>query len=171
MMRHIVLVGLPGSGKSLVGAEAATLLSAAVHDIDAILVRRMQMPIDRIFGEFGEARFRELERGAVATAFAEPPAVIVPGGGWAAQPGALESVRPAAFLIYVKVPPAVAAARASSGEIRPLLTGPSPIERMRGILKEREPYYLRADAEVMNEGPPTETAAAIAAMARQYAGW
>jgi shikimate kinase len=170
-MRHIVLVGLPGAGKSVVGAEAATLLSAAFHDIDAILVRRMQMPIDRIFGELGEPRFRELEREAVAAALAGPPAVVVPGGGWSAQPGALEAVRPSAFLIYVKVPPAVAAARAASGELRPLLTGPSPVERMRGILKEREPYYLRADAEVMNEGPPTETAAAVAAMARQYAGW
>ncbi len=170
-MRHILLVGLPGAGKSAVGAEAAALLSAPLHDIDAILVRRMQMPVERIFGELGEARFRELEREAVAAALAGPAAVIVPGGGWAAQPGALESVRPAAFLIYVKVPPAVAAARAASGEARPLLTGPSPLERMRGILKEREPYYLRADAEVMNEGPPTEAATAIATMARHYAGW
>ena len=170
-MRHIVLVGLPGSGKSVIGAEAAVLLSAQVHDIDAILVRRMQMPIERIFGELGEARFRELEREAVGAAVAGPPAIVVPGGGWAAQPGALESVRPAAFLIYVKVPPATAAARAASGEARPLLTGPSPLERMRAILKDREPCYLRADAEVMNEGPPVEAAAAIAAMARQYAGW
>ncbi|HEU4830383.1 MAG TPA: shikimate kinase, partial [Gemmatimonadales bacterium] len=151
--------------------EAATLLSAAAHDIDAILVRRMQMPIERIFGEFGEARFRELEREAVSAALGGPPSVVVPGGGWAAQPGALESVRPAAFLIYVKVPPAVAAARAAGGEARPLLTGPSPLERMRAILKDREPCYLRADAEVLNEGPPAETAAAIAKMARQYAGW
>lgn len=170
-MRHIVLVGLPGAGKSAVGAEAAALLSAAVHDIDAILVRRMQMPIERIFGEFGEARFRELEREAVAAALAEAPSVIVPGGGWAAQPGAIESVRPAAFLIYVKVPPAMAATRAANGEARPLLTGPSPLERMRTILKDREPCYLRADAEVLNEGPPAETAKAIANMARQYAGW
>ena len=170
-MRHIVLVGLPGAGKSVIGAEAAVLLSTQVHDIDAILVRRMQMPIERIFGELGEARFRELEREAVGAAVAGQPAVVVPGGGWAAQPGALASVRPAAFLIYVKVPPATAAARAASGEARPLLTGPSPLERMRAILKDREPCYLRADAEVMNEGPPAEAAAAIAAMARQYAGW
>jgi shikimate kinase len=169
-MRHIVLVGLPGAGKSVIGAEAAALLSAPAHDIDATLVRRMQMPVERIFGELGETTFRELEREAVAAAVSGPAAVIIPGGGWAAQPGALESVRPA-FLIYVKVPPAIAAARAASGEVRPLLTGPSPLERMRAILKDREPYYLRADAEVGNEGPPSEAAKAIATMARQYAGW
>jgi shikimate kinase len=168
-MRHIILVGLPGAGKSVIGAEAATLLSAPIHDIDAILVRRMQMPIDRIFGEFGESRFRELEREAVAAALAGPASVIVPGGGWSVQPGAIESVRPGAFLIYVKVPPALAAARAA--DVRPLLSGTSPLERMRTILKERESYYLRADAEVLNTGPPTEASAAIAAMARQYAGW
>ena len=170
-MRPLVLVGLPGAGKSRIGAEAATLLSAPVADIDAILVRRMQMPIERIFGEFGEPRFRELERAAVAAALAGQPGVIVPGGGWAAQPGATESVRPAAFLIYVKVPPALAATRVSEGELRPLLSGATPLERMRTILKDREPFYLRADAEVMNDGPPGEAAAAIAAMARRYAGW
>lgn len=171
-MRHLVLVGLPGSGKSVLGAAAAELLGAPCTDIDALLVRRMQMPMERIFGEQGEARFRELEQEAVAAALAAPPGVVVPGGGWAAQPGALESVRPAAFLIYVKVPPTVAAARISGGEVRPLLAGGTLLERMRTLLREREPFYLRADAEVGNDKvPPAAAAAQVVRLARQYAGW
>src|SRR5690606_39706632 len=91
---------------------------------------------------------------------------------WAAQPGAIESVRPGAFLIYVKVPPAVAANRLAGADPRPLLAGPNPLDRMRALLAEREPFYLKADAEVVNDRAGPEVAAqAVAAMVRQYAGW
>ena len=171
-MKHLILVGLPGAGKSSVGAETAELLGTRCHDIDAIMVRRMQMPIDRIFGELGEQRFRQLEREAVAEALGEPPAVIVPGGGWAAQPGAMEAARASAFIIYLKVPVADAANRVQAGDLRPLLTGPSPMDRLRSLLEEREPFYLLADTEVRNaDGTVQDAAQQVAQLARQYAGW
>lgn len=171
-MRHIVIVGLPGAGKSSIGSHAAELLGTRCIDVDAVMVRRMQMPIERMFGELGETRFRQLEREAVADALGEPPAVIVPGGGWAAQAGAMEAARAAAFIIYVKAPVADAATRAEAGEVRPLLTGASPIDRMRLLLEEREPFYLLADTEVRNaDGTVEEAAQQVAELARQYAGW
>lgn len=172
MMRHVVLIGLPGAGKSSVGTYAAELLRTRCVDIDALIVRRMGMTIEHIFGEFGEPRFRELERETVAAALEEPPAVIVPGGGWAAQPGVIEGVRDRAFIIYVKAPVADAAARAERGEARPLLTGASPIERMRALLAEREPFYLQAEAQVANEQRSAEaTAIEVVHLAKHYAGW
>ena len=88
MPRHLVLVGLPGCGKSAVGRDVAEALGAPLFDIDQLLVREMGMPVAQIFGMVGEPRFREMEHKAVQAAVgAEEPAVIVPGGGWAAQPG------------------------------------------------------------------------------------
>jgi len=171
-MRHIVLVGLPGAGKSAVGAHAAELLRTTCVDVDAVILRRMQMPIDRIFGEHGELRFRQLERDAVAAALGEPPCVIVPGSGWAVQDGALKGIGDRAFIIYVKAPVVDAAARVERGEARPLLTGANPIDRMRGLLVERESFFLRADAEVVNDRRTIEASAAeVAHLAKQYAGW
>ena len=79
MRRHVLLVGLPGVGKSAVGKLVADGLPAPLLDIDMILVRQMGMPVAQIFGMVGEPRFRAMERDAVATAQAREPAVIIPG--------------------------------------------------------------------------------------------
>ena len=172
MKRHVVLVGLPGSGKSTVGRLAAERLGADFVDVDALIVRRMQMPVARIFAEFGEPRFRELEREAMDALLKADPAVLAPGGGWAVQPGALDASRPRAFVVFLRTPFATAASRVVDAEDRPLLL-PNPLERMRRLAAEREPVYERADAEVRNDPPRTAAQAAddVVALARARAGW
>jgi shikimate kinase len=172
MPRHIVLVGLPGSGKSAVGKLASEALGAPLIDIDGLLVREMGMPIMQIFGMLGEPRFREMEREAVKAAQARDPCVIVPGGGWAAQPGHLEAAKPSSLVIYLKCQAATAARRSEQGEGRPLLAGGDPVQKMRLLLEERERFYQRADHVVDAEGNPLEAVAAeVMALARQHGGW
>ena len=103
MKKHIVLIGLPGAGKSTVGRIVAERLHAGFVDIDTILIRKEGKPIAMIFAEKGEPAFREMERKEVAAALAHEPAVIVPGGGWAAQPGALDGAKPRGYFVYLKV--------------------------------------------------------------------
>jgi shikimate kinase len=172
MPRHIVLVGLPGSGKSTVGKLVAEALGASLIDIDGLLVREMGMPIIQIFGMLGEPRFREMEREAVKAAQARDPCVIVPGGGWAAQPGQLEAAKQSSLVVYLKCQPGTAAKRSEQGEARPLLAGGDPVQKMKQLLDEREPFYRRADHEVNTENhPPEAVAAEVMALARQHGGW
>jgi shikimate kinase len=172
MPKHIVLVGLPGSGKSTVGKLVAEALDTSVIDIDGLLVREMGKPVTQIFGMLGEARFREMERDAVNAAQAREPCVIVPGGGWAAQPGQLEAAKAGSLVIYLKCQAATAAKRSEQGEARPLLAGGDPGQRMRALLEEREPFYRQADHEVNTEGrQPEAVAAEVMTLARQYGDW
>jgi len=149
--RHLILIGLPGSGKSTVGPLVAQGLAIPFVDLDSVIIRRMGMPVDRIFGEFGEARFRELEREATAERLAAEPSVIAPGGGWAVQPGNLDLARERAFLFYLQVAPAIALERAAHGAVRPLLSGGEGLARMHTLLAERESSYRQADVTVAND--------------------
>ncbi len=173
MRRHVVLVGLPGAGKTTVGRLVAQRLGCAFTDLDAIIVRRAQMPVPRIFGEFGESGFRRFEREAMEQAMAQEPGVVAPGGGWAAQPGNLEAVAGRAFVVYLRCLLATAAKRTDRDANRPLLVGTDPVARMKELLAVREPFYLRADAEVRNDPPraPAQVADEVAQLARERAGW
>ncbi|HWA56511.1 MAG TPA: shikimate kinase [Gemmatimonadales bacterium] len=171
MKRHIVLVGLPGAGKTTVGKLVAEKLGTQVIDIDALVVRKMQMPVARIFAEHGEAKFRILEAEAMRQAVGGTAAVITPGGGWVAQPGALEETRDTCYLVYLRTMASTAAKR-SADYGRPLLMGEDPLEKMRQLLKEREPYYSKAHAEVKADvKAPPALADDVVQLAKAHAGW
>ncbi|MBA2458094.1 MAG: shikimate kinase [Gemmatimonadales bacterium] len=172
MPRHLVLVGLPGAGKSTVGRLAAEALGAPLIDVDLLLARETGMPVAQIFGMAGEVKFRQMERDAVKTARAREPCVIVPGGGWAAQPGEITEARSDSLLIYLKCPPEVALTRTEQGEVRPLLAGGDPVKQMRSLLEEREPYYQLADYVVeARTRPPEAVAGEVVGLARRWGGW
>jgi shikimate kinase len=143
-----------------------------VIDIDSLLVREMGMPVTQIFGMVGEARFRQMERDAVNTAQAREACVIVPGGGWAAQPGQLQAAKQLSLIIYLKCDTATATKRSEQGETRPLLAGGDPGQRMRTLLEEREPFYLQADHKVdADYSKPEAVAAEVMELARKHGGW
>ena len=172
MPRHVVLVGLPGVGKSTVGHLVSEELPAPMIDIDQLLVRETGRPVDQIFGMLGEPYFRQLERKAVLAALDGDPAVIVPGGGWAAQPGQMETAMRCALIIYLKCTAGTAARRSEQGESRPLVAGPDPLQRMSALLHERESFYRLAHHEVSaGTRDAAEVARDVVALAKADAGW
>ena len=172
MKRHIVLIGLPGAGKSTVGRMVAERLHAGFVDIDNVLIRKEGKPISMIFAEKGEQAFREMERKEVEVALGNEPAVIAPGGGWAAQPGALDGARSRGYFVYLKSRAEVAAGRAEPSGTRPVLMGDDPVVLMRELYTARDPFYAKADATVLTEAKSAENVAAeVVKLAQTGAGW
>jgi shikimate kinase len=167
-----VLVGLPGSGKTTVGQLVAQRLQAGFVDIDAIIERREGRPIAMIFAEKGEAAFRDMERKEMETALGNAAAVIAPGGGWAAQPGAIAAAKPHALVIYLRTRPETAAQRAAPAGTRPMLSGEDPATRMRQLQKEREAFYGTAHAAVdADHKTAQQVANEVVRLAQSSAGW
>lgn len=153
-MRHVVLIGLPGAGKSTVGPLIAEALGVPFVDLDVRIAARTGRPVGRIFAEAGEPAFRALERAEMDAALGEPASVIAPGGGWAAQPGAIDAARPHARILYMRCDPAAAARRLGAESGRPLLAGGNVEARVRALLDAREAAYTLADATVVAEDEP-----------------
>src|SRR5918999_4887106 len=149
---HVVLVGLPGSGKTTVGRGVAEQLGRAFLDLDQEIERREGADIATIFAEKGEPYFRERER-AVTAELAEIGGLIVsPGGGWITNGDALAILRPRARIVYLKVTPETALKRmGASRTSRPILVRPDPIGELRRLLLERGPAYQRADDVIDTE--------------------
>jgi shikimate kinase len=172
MPRHVVLVGLPGVGKSTVGRLVSEGLPAPLIDIDHLLVREVGRPVDQIIGMMGEPYFRQIERKAVLAALDGDPAIIVPGGGLAAQPGMMETAVRCALVIYLKCTPSTAVRRSQEGEVRPLIAGPDPVQKMGELLTEREPFYRLAHHELATgTRDAEEVAKEVMSLARSKAGW
>ena len=151
--------------------EAAELLGAPWVDLDQAIAVAQGATIPELFAQHGEAHFRDLERQTLALLLeAEVPAVIATGGGWAAQPGNLESVAGRSLTLYMCVTPEVAARRLGPALDRPLLTG-AVLPRLRELLAARERWYRLADLEIDASAAPEVVAAAVHTAARQYGGW
>lgn len=80
-MRNIVIVGMPGSGKTTVSNELGEKLGREVIDTDSEIVARAGMSIPEIFEKFGEEHFRALETQVLADAGKLSGRIISTGGG------------------------------------------------------------------------------------------
>ena len=79
--RPVTLVGMMGSGKTIIGKKLAQELDLPFIDSDARIVETAGISIAEIFDIAGEAKFRAMERDAIRTAVDEGPAILSTGGG------------------------------------------------------------------------------------------
>ncbi|MCC6244052.1 MAG: shikimate kinase [Gemmatimonadaceae bacterium] len=143
---HIVLVGLPGAGKSTVGRAVAKVLGRPFLDFDVEIERRTGKSVARLFAEEGEARFRERERALTTELAAAPPMVLAPGGGWVTNPGIMEQIRPPGRIVHLAISTSGALRRVSrSRNVRPLLKTVDPQRTLDEILAKRAHLYSMAD--------------------------
>ncbi|WP_167202254.1 3-dehydroquinate synthase [Actinomyces respiraculi] len=122
----LVLVGLPGAGKTTVARLLARELRTVSVDLDAEIRRRARMSVPAIFEAEGEEGFRDRETSALRsllTGAATTAGVISLGGGAVLRP-ANRDMLTGHTVVHLSVTPATAAARVGDGGGRPLMAGP-----------------------------------------------
>lgn len=170
--RPIVLVGLPGAGKTTVGRLVAERLGAPFADFDRLIEDRIGKSVARIFSEDGEGVFRDLEAAIGAEQLAAEPSVLSPGGGYVLDERSRLLALQLALVVYLETSPAAAAQRLAGQADRPLLRGFEPTLRLRQLMEQRESVYLQAQSRVTTDGrTPEEVADVVAELARAQGGW
>jgi shikimate kinase len=155
----VYLVGMPGSGKSVVGAELAARLGVPFVDLDAEVEQDAGATVAEIFRDRGEPAFRELEAAALVRASREDPSVVACGGGVVLEPANRITLRATGTCVFLDVPVPQLRDRVRPDADRPLVRREGDLER---LLAEREPLYREFAAHVVDgRGTPGEVAAAI----------
>jgi len=101
---NLVLVGMPGCGKSSVGQSVAQLLGRPFADCDEVLVQRAGMSIPDIFSKYGEPYFRDLESQVLEDLCKKGGQVIATGGGAVMRPQNIRSMRQNSRVAFLRRP-------------------------------------------------------------------
>ena len=159
---RILLVGFMGSGKTRVGQALAKLLGWRFRDFDQEISARVGLPIPEIFRQHGEALFREMEERVGAQLLLERDVVLASGGGWPAALGRMEGLGPTTLSVWLQVTAEEAIRRVrKEGPTRPLLAVSDPVSRAKTLLKDREPFYERAQVAIDSTAAGPEELARI----------
>lgn len=148
-MRNIVLIGMPGCGKSTLAALLGRATGRPVFDADEVLAGLARMPAADYLTRNGEAAFRRLETEVLTDLGKTSGAVIATGGGCVTRPENYPLLHQNGILLWLRRDAALL-----PREGRPLSLASPP----EALLRAREPLYRRfADAALDNDGAPEET--------------
>ncbi|HEY1952439.1 MAG TPA: shikimate kinase [Gemmatimonadaceae bacterium] len=147
----MILVGLPGVGKTTIGKAVARHLGRPFLDFDQEIERRAGLDVREIFRLRGEDHFRDLEFALSQELSGQSGMILSPGGGWITQKRSVELLRSAGRIIYLRASPEAVARRLRRVETRPLLAGRDPVIALRELYQRRRSLYETADVVLETE--------------------
>ena len=151
--QNIVLIGMPGSGKTTIGQALARLTGRTAIDLDEQIVKADGRTIPEIFAGSGEAAFRALEREAAQTWGRESGLILVAGGGIVKDERNYHALKQNGRVYQIERELSLL-----PREGRPL----SQAADLGAMLRERAPLYARfRDAGISNETTPEDAAKRI----------
>lgn len=163
-MKNIVLIGMPGCGKSTFGKRLAKRLGRKFYDADEVLEQREQRTIKDFFAESEDA-FRAAETRTLAFLAELEDAVIATGGGAVKRSENMELMKHKGVVVFLDRKPEQILGNIE-GDARPLLAADK--QRIFKLYEERIDLYRKyADKIITNSGDFGRTLVALEAYAKQ----
>lgn len=152
-MENIVLIGMPGCGKSTVGAMLAEQLDRRLVDTDAEIIKLAGMSIPEIFARHGQSHFRQLEKKVIREYGKRSGLIIATGGGCVTEADNYDALHQNGRIFWLV------------RELEQLPTDGRPLSqagKLEQLYHEREPLYNRfSDCLIDNNGAPNQTISQI----------
>jgi shikimate kinase len=159
---RVVLVGLPGVGKTTVGLALAHELGVAFVDLDDAVSSRCGEPAASLLRSRGEPAFRVLETDALGSVLARDKGMVLATGGGTVESGGARTLLCGEPLVVQLVAPTFSLLERLGGADRPLLEDPSA-ESLADLEKRRGAWYAQvATATVDASGPVDAVVDAVA---------
>ncbi|AFR26919.1 shikimate kinase [Bartonella quintana] len=146
--RALVLVGLMGAGKSVIGKRIATMLGLPFYDSDQEIEKAAQMTIIEFFKVYGESEFRALEQHVTLSLMKKSPLVLATGGGAYINEDIRQVINKNGISIWLKADLDILMKRVSRHPTRPLLQTANPKETMKKLMEQRYPIYAKANLTI-----------------------
>lgn len=156
-MLKLVLIGLPGSGKTTVGRQLARRLQLPFVDSDHEIEQRLGCSIREYFEREGEERFRDFEQQIIDELTQGASCVLSTGGGAVLRPVNRQHMHDRGQVVYLRSQPDDVYRRVKHDRSRPLLQVNDPLQRLRDLYAVRDPLYRETAHFVIETGRPSVT--------------
>ena len=151
----ISLIGLPGSGKSIVGRQLARRLQLPFSDSDHVIEQQLGCSIREYFEREGEERFRDVEESVIDELTQGGSGVLSTGGGVILRQANRRRLRQHSQVVYLNSSPDELFRRLRHDVNRPLLQVADPLNRLRDLHTLRDPLYRETAHFVVETGRPS----------------
>jgi shikimate kinase len=148
---NLYLIGFMGVGKSAVGRYVSRLLGMTFIDSDHAIEDSVGMTISEIFERDGEAAFRKMEREFIERGHPASGCVVSCGGGLPVEPGMRELLLSKGVVVCLFASEKTILARTGANNRRPLLDVEDPVLRVRQLMANRMPVYMKTGTGISTE--------------------
>ena len=166
---NLILVGMPGCGKTTLGRVLARSLGKTFVDADLELERRLGVTISTIFEIEGEETFRIREEETLARLVQRVDIVLATGGGAVLRAINRERLRGGGTVLYLHTSPETTYERTRHNKTRPLLKANDPLARARALYAQRDQLY-RETADLIIESDQRKSGQVLAFLRERLNG-
>ena len=152
IVKPITLVGLMGSGKSMLGKRLAKQLDMPFADSDKAIEDAAGLTVSDIFDIAGDSKFREMEERIIAELVATGPLILATGGGAICRAKNAELLLKQSVVVWLQAAPETLMARIGTTVTRPLLAGGDPLEKLHQLRLDRQKHYEKAHIHLNTDG-------------------